>query len=177
VWGGRLISILIYVSTLGAINGAIFTGARIYYAMGTEHRLYAWLGRWNSRTGTPVWSLAIQLIITLIPVIGFGLAAGAFEKMVIFTTPVFWIFFFLVGVSLFVLRRRPAEAAEPYRVSLYPITPIIFCLSSLFMIYASLSYAIGERSYEAFWSIAIMAVGLVLCFLSPRSETASPKLP
>ena len=27
--------------------------ARILYAMGTEHRLYAWLGQWNSQTDTP----------------------------------------------------------------------------------------------------------------------------
>lgn len=172
-WGGRVISVLICLSALGAINGTIFTGARIYYAMGTEHRLYAWLGRWNPKTGTPVWSFVIQLVITLIPVIGFGLSESAFQKMVVFTTPVFWIFFFLVAISLFVLRRRPAEAAEPYRVPWYPLTPILFCLSSLFMIHASLTYAISNRSYEAFWSIVIMVVGLVLCFVSPQSKPAS----
>jgi len=75
-----VISILICLSALGAINGTIFTGARIYYAMGTEHRLYAWLGRWNPKTGTPVWSLVIQLVITLIPVIGFGLSESASRR-------------------------------------------------------------------------------------------------
>jgi len=93
--------------------------------------------------------------------------------MIIFTTPVFWVFFFLVGVSLFVLRRRPAEAAEPYRVPLYPLTPIVFCLSCLFMIHASLTFAIGNRSYEALWSIVIMVLGLALSFVSPQSKPAS----
>ena len=36
-WGRRGIALLICVSTLGAINGMIFTGARIYYAMGRDH--------------------------------------------------------------------------------------------------------------------------------------------
>ena len=56
----QAISLLICISALGAINGQIFTGARIYYAMGSDHRLYAWLGRWNARRGTPVCSLLIQ---------------------------------------------------------------------------------------------------------------------
>ena len=63
-WAGRAISVLICVSALGAINGQIFTGSRVYYAMGNDHRLYAWLGRWNARRGTPVWSLLIQGAIT-----------------------------------------------------------------------------------------------------------------
>ena len=38
--GRRLISALICVSALGALNGLIFTGARISYAMGAEHRVF-----------------------------------------------------------------------------------------------------------------------------------------
>ena len=41
---GKAISILICVSTLGAINGLIFTGSRISYAIGTEHNLFKVLG-------------------------------------------------------------------------------------------------------------------------------------
>ena len=41
--GGKLISLLICISALGGTNGMIFTGSRIYYAMGRDHRLYAWL--------------------------------------------------------------------------------------------------------------------------------------
>ncbi len=35
-WAGLAISLLICISALGAINGQIFTGARIYYAMGSR---------------------------------------------------------------------------------------------------------------------------------------------
>jgi len=167
-WAGRAISVLICVSALGAINGNIFTGARIYYAMGTEHRLYAWVGRWNRRLGTPVASLLIQAAITLALVVSFGLTANGFQGMVLFTTPVFWAFLVLVGFSLFVLRYREPGTERPYRVPGYPLTPIIFCLSSAYMVYASLSYAIENRSWEAIWSIAILLVGVALCFYDPR---------
>ena len=119
-WAGQAISLLICISALGAINGQIFTGARIYYAMGTEHRLYAWLGRWNARRGTPVCSLLVQGAITVVLAVWFGLNRNGFEQMVMFTTPGFWFFLMLVGVSVFVLRRREPAVARPYRVPGYP---------------------------------------------------------
>jgi basic amino acid/polyamine antiporter, APA family len=169
-WGARTISLLICISALGAINGMIFTGARIYYAMGKEHRLYAWLGQWSAERGTPARSLAIQGLITLALVIGFGLTKEGFESSVKFTTPVFWVFFFLVGVSLFVLRYRQPQLARPYRVPLYPLVPIIFCASCLYMIYTSLAFAIAFRTYEALWSVGILAAGLVLSYIDPARK-------
>jgi amino acid transporter len=164
-WGARLISLLICISALGAINGMIFTGARIYYAMGTEHRLYAWLGRWSPRWQTPARSLLIQAAVTLALVVVFGRGRSGFQTMVIFTTPVFWIFFFLVGVTLFALRRREPDLPQPYRVPCYPLVPLLFCCSSLFMVCSSIFYAYVHQSYEALWSVGILLVGVVAsCF-------------
>ncbi len=158
-WAGCAISILICVSALGAINGQVFTGARIYYAMGTDHRLYSWLGRWDARREQPIRSLLVQAVVTLALVIAFGSTPDGFESMVIFTTPAFWFFLMLVGVSLFVLRRRDPQTERPYRVPGYPVTPIVFCLCSALMVYASVAYAVEHRSWEAIWSIAILLVG------------------
>lgn len=166
-WGSLTISLLICISALSAINGQIFTGARIYYAMGTDHSLYSWLGRWDAKRGTPIRSLLIQGVITLALTIWFGLSRNGFDGMVIFTTPAFWFFLVLVGMSLFVLRRRDPEAAHPYRVIGYPLTPILFCLSCAFMVYSSVVYAIEHRSVEAFWSIAILLIGVGLSFYDP----------
>ena len=146
--GVQLISLLICISALGAINGTIFTGARIYYAMGTEHRLYAWLGRWSPRWQTPARSLLIQAAVTLALVVAFGLSGPGFENLVIFTTPVFWIFFLLVGVTLLVLRYCEPQTRRPFRVPWYPLVPAVFCLSSLFMLWSSLSWAYVNTGHE-----------------------------
>ncbi|MGA2032065.1 MAG: amino acid permease [Thermoguttaceae bacterium] len=165
-WGAKAISVLICISALGAINGMIFTGARIYFAMGSDHRRFAWLAAWNARRDTPVRSMLVQAAIVLALVVGFGWSKDGFETLTYFTTPVFWIMFLLVGASLFVLRYREPHAPRPYRVPLYPLTPAIFCLSSLFMVYASMSWAIDNKSYEALWSIGLLAVGLALSFVN-----------
>ena len=113
-------------------------------------------------------SLLTQAAVTLALVVGFGLSGSGFEKLVIFTTPVFWFFFLLVGVTLVVLRYRDPQTPRPYRVPWYSGVPIVFCLSSLFMLYGSLSYAYYERSAEALWSIGIMAVGVVVSWFDRR---------
>jgi basic amino acid/polyamine antiporter, APA family len=161
-WAGRAISALICISALGAINGQIFTGSRIYYAMGNDHRLYAWLGRWNARRGTPVCSLLIQGAITLALAVWFGLSRNGFESMVKFTTPGFWFFMALVGASVVLLRQRDPEVSRPYRVPGYPLTPVIFSIACGFMVYSGVSYAIANRSWEAIWSIAILLAGVVM---------------
>jgi len=163
-WGGKAIAALICVSALSAVNGLIFTGSRITYAMGTEHPLWAKLGQWNARHGTPIWSLVAQALVALALVVGFGLKEGAFARMVEFTTPVAWLFFTLVGVSLFALRFQDPLAPRPYRVTGYPFTPLVFCLSSLYLVYSSLRHAWENRSPEALWSIGILVVGFVSVF-------------
>jgi amino acid transporter len=178
-WAGSALALLVCISALGAVNGNVFTGARIYYAMGTEHRLYAWLGRWSGKRGTPVSSLLIQGVVTLALVLWFGptersaqgFEQSGFGKMVIFTTPAFWFFLMLVGLSVAELRWRDPDTARPYRTLWYPLPPIILCLFSMFMVYSSVKWAILNESWEVYWSMAILALGVAMSFLDPATRT------
>jgi len=165
---GQLVAALICISTLGSIHGQIFTVARIYYALGVDQPMYAPLGRWSPRFGTPVAAIVLQTVATLIPVVAFGLNADGFYRLVIFATPVFWFFFLLVGIALFVLRQVEADATRAFRVPFYPWLPLAFCLSSLFMLYSSFTYAVQNRASEALWSVIILAVGYAFSFYEPR---------
>ena len=59
---GRAVSVLVCLSALGAVNGLIFAGARISYAVGAEHRPLRLLGKWHPRTGTPVGAFGLATI-------------------------------------------------------------------------------------------------------------------
>ena len=176
--GAKVISLLIAISALGACNGNIFTGARIFYAMGGDHPLYAALGRWSTRFGTPVWALIVQATVTVALIVAFGWTAGGFSRMVIFTTPVFFGFLFLVGVAVYVLRVRRPGLSRPYRVPLYPLTPALFCLSSAFMVYSGVTYAYSNGSREVLWIIAaVMVVGVILMVVQSAGRAPPRKLP
>lgn len=181
--GARAIGVLVCLSCLGAINGMLFTGPRIYYALGTEHRLFAWLGRWNGRWDSPLRALVIQSLATLALVIGFGGSTDGFERLLIYTTPVFWFFAFLVGIGLFILRYKEPDVPRPHRVVFFPWTVVVFCLGSAFLFNSALTYAI-QRSAENDPSllntlaicVIILAVGVVTsCFDSPLTKGQSGK--
>jgi amino acid transporter len=65
----RVFHLAVMISALGAINGMIFTTARIYWACGQDHRLFKSLSHW-SRLGTPIRALVIQGILNVAYLLG-----------------------------------------------------------------------------------------------------------
>ncbi len=165
--GAMAISFLICITCLGNINGMIFTNARVYYAMGQDHQLYSWLGHWNWQLDSPVRSLTLQAIITLALVILMGANEDAFERLVVFSAPLHWFFFLMVGVALFILRSKQTAKKESFKVPFYPWLPVVFCFSTGLLLFASLSYAYSQRHPEAYVIIAIMLIGIAASLYDP----------
>src|SRR5207302_6347504 len=72
----QIMCVLVMVSALGAVNGLIFTSSRIYATLGADYSLFAKLGHWNAGFGTPVWSLFLQMFISLAMVLAVGTEEG-----------------------------------------------------------------------------------------------------
>ncbi len=138
--GEILVTLAVVVAAISTLNATIFTGGRVFYAMGCDLRVMRWMGVWNGRGGTPANAQIAQGVIAL-ALIGMGsLTPDGFKAMVDYTAPVFWMFLLLIGGSLFVLRWRNPLRALPFRVPLYPLTPILFCITSACMLYASVMH-------------------------------------
>ena len=135
--GGVLVSALVCISALGAVNGLIFTGARISYALGAEHPAFRPLGRWDPRSQTPTRALLVQGAIAL----GLILLLGSFLNALIYTAAAVYAFYLATSAGLIVLRFRQPQIERPYRVTGYPVTTIIFCLVCAYLIYSSITYA------------------------------------
>jgi basic amino acid/polyamine antiporter, APA family len=169
-WGARGVSALVAISALGAINGMTFTGARIYYAMGRQHRLFRPLGVWSPRVDAPVRSLLLQGAVTLGLVIGFGWSReGASEQgfttMANFTFPPFWFFLLLVGLAVIVLRWREPGLVRPFRTPGFPLLPLTFCGGAAFMLWSSCAYARENLAPQAAWTIGVVIAGVVASLL------------
>jgi APA family basic amino acid/polyamine antiporter len=159
--GARVASALVVVAALTSINAAIFTGARSSYAVGRDVGALGFLGRWHPVTRTPVNALLTQGAVALALVALGGLTRRGFETMVEYTAPVFWLFLFLTGVALLVLRRRDPDRARPFRVPLYPLTPLAFCATSGYLVYSSLAYT-GLGALVGVGVLAAGTLGLAL---------------
>src|SRR5262245_26753345 len=145
-WGdsaGQALCVLVMISALGAVNGMIITTSRITTELGADHRLFAPLSKWSRRWGTPVRSLIVQGLVSLIIAVAIGLwfeGQNGFEALVYYTASVFWGFFLLTGIALFILRYKEPRVTRPFRVPGYPITPFIFCLWCAYMVYGSIRF-------------------------------------
>ncbi|MFM8250126.1 MAG: APC family permease [Planctomycetota bacterium] len=184
----RAVILMVMVSSLGAINGLLFTGSRVYASMGYDHRVFAFLRRWDPRLNGPVWSLLASGVTAMLMIVligtesgravldsgfrGVGLTppnwskfGGGFDTLVAVTSPIFWGFFLLTGLALFVLRKVDPDRPRPFRVPFFPLTPTLFCLASVYMLHESLSYA-GEL---ALLGLMPVALGAPLYYLDRRA--------
>ncbi len=75
-YGARAMNVLIMVSALGAINGMIFTTARIYSEFGRDHRIFKVLSHWSKHWKTPIRALVIQGAICLALIVGVWVMQG-----------------------------------------------------------------------------------------------------
>jgi amino acid transporter len=179
-WAGRSISILVMLSALGAINGMILTGVRIYAVWGADYPALKSLGIWDERRTAPTAAITLQAIIALLLVLLVGTPTGqhafnaalnrigvaslpwqdfpgGFEMLVAGSTPVFWALCLLTGVSVVVLRWQNAERARPFSMPLYPLPVIGFCATCIYMLKASVEYAGGLTML----GVAQLVVGFV----------------
>jgi amino acid transporter len=155
--GANIISAVVCLAALTSINATIIAGARSNYALGRDWPLFGWMGRWDDRTDAPRNSLYVQGAFALALVLG-GAFTDQVKTMIEYTSPVFWFFFMMTGIALFVLRARDPGAPRPFKVPLYPLTPLIFVLTCAYLLYSSLAYVKGG----AWAGVAVLAVGLVL---------------
>ena len=183
----RAISVLVMISALGAINGLIFTGSRVYSTLGRDYNLFALLGRWNQKLGSPMWAILIQALVAIAMIGCVGLQFGrdfidecmtlvhlekmpwdryfgGFDTLLSGTAPVFWGFFLLSGLSLFALRQRDQGIQRPFSVPFFPIVPLIFCGTCCYMLYSAIDYA----KYIALIGGIPLLIGLPLYGLSRR---------
>jgi amino acid transporter len=131
-----LVSVLICVSALGAVNGLVFTGARITYALGRDHRPFARLGRWHPRSGTPAAALTVQGAIAVALIVGLGSFIGA----VLYTAAAVYGFYLATTLAVIVLRRKDPQRPRAFRVPGYPLTPLVFAATCVALIWSAVTY-------------------------------------
>ena len=163
-WAQKALGLFVAVAALTSINATMVVGARTKYALGRDWVCLGQLGTWRGQTGSPSRAYALQATISL-GLIALGMReADGFSAMVEFTAPMFWSFLLLVGLALMWLRRTDSAAVRPFRVPLYPFTPLVFCAACGFLAYSSVMYAVSQNAlHVSLWLLAsgVLALGLL----------------
>ena len=161
---GAAMGLLLALLLISTISAMILAGPRVLHRIGQDYPRFAPLAREN-RDGIPVTAILLQSGTALL-----FLWTASFEQILVFSGATMALNTFATVLGLFVLRWKRPHLSRPFRVTLYPLTPLIF----LGITGWTLIYVVLQRPVEALISAAIVASGGVFYWLVRPHEHPNP---
>jgi basic amino acid/polyamine antiporter, APA family len=131
-WGVTMVGLTVMLSTFGSLNGTMLASPRIFFAMADDGLFFKQVAKVHPTYHTPWVAIGLSCALG----VGFVLLRS-FEQLADAFVTAIVPFYMLAIAGIFVLRRRP-DHAPAFRTPWYPVAPIIFLLSTTFLIVTSL---------------------------------------
>lgn len=162
------ISAAILVSTFGCNNGLILGGARVYYGMARDRLFFRGAAEIHPRYQVPAKSLIYQGIWASMLTL-----TGTYSDLLTYVAFGSVLFTALSVIGLIVLRKKRPEMARPYRVTGYPLVPILYIAIAL----AFLVYIIQGDPLNSGKGMVLILLGIPVYFIwrSRRSRVLKPE--
>ncbi len=165
--GAKLVTVLILLSIIGAINGWLMTQPRVYFAQARDGLFFRRFGEVHPRFHTPGFSVLMQFAWSSVL-----LLTGSFEVLISYSMFAIWIFYALSAVAVIVLRRTQPDRPRPYRMWGYPVTAVLFVATAVWF----LGNMLRERPGPSLMAAAIILTGVPVYYLwTRRLRTAELK--
>ncbi|MGL4741167.1 MAG: APC family permease [Sarcina sp.] len=153
--GANIINVGILVSILGTLNGYILTAPRVPFALANTgylpfSKFFSKLNKANVPANA-TWLVAILGILYAL--------SGQFNLLSNLTIFTIWIFYVLIFIGVFKLRKQKPDLHRPYKVIAYPVIPIIAILGGLFVIINQLFMSGLQSSVIAILGVIITLIG------------------
>ena len=156
-----LISSAVLIATFGSLNGAIFVGARVYYAMAKDGVFFKRAANVHPRFKTPAFAISIQAVWCVLLAL-----SGSYEQLFTYVTFISLIFWISGTASVFVLRYKRPDLPRPYKTWGYPVVPLLFLLA----LFGILINTLINRPVESLLGLGFALVGLPVYFYWTRSK-------
>ncbi len=161
--GATVLSAVVLLSVIGAINGCILTGARIPFAQARDGLFFRRFGTVHPRFKTPAFAIVAQAIWA-----GVLILTGSYETLFSYTMLSAWIFYTLSVLAVWVLRRRMPNAVRPYRMWGYPVTLWLFVIVSVWF----MADALINQTKTSLIAFAMAAAGIPFYYVWRGSKHA-----
>jgi basic amino acid/polyamine antiporter, APA family len=160
--GGRIVGAMICIGLISSISAMMWIGPRVMMTMGEDIPALRLFAR-KSKQGAPAYAILFQLTVATLM-----LFTRSFEAVLDFIqfSLLFCSFFTVLGVIK--LRITRPDLPRPYRAWGYPVTPVIFLLVTLFMMY----YLAVDRPLQSFFGALIMISGLLIYVVFRKKDDA-----
>jgi len=158
----RIFSLAVALGLLSVLSAMVMTGPRIYYAMSKDGLFFNIFGKLNSERKTPASSIFLQAAIAI-----FMVFSASFETLLIYIGFTLSLFAMLTVMGLIRLRMQSSKDDLPYKTFGYPLTPILFILGNLWIIF----FSIKSRPVTAFIGLGTIGLGILIYYLFARKTT------
>jgi len=175
-----LLSVVIAISSFGAINSNLMQSPRVAYALGHDGVFFQKLGHVHANYRTPTIAICTQATMASLMVVGARVSkhyvAALKERdlffiltdYVIFSSSVFLV---LSVIGVIVLRYKHPEWERPYRTLGYPVTPLLFVGFYVWF----LPTAFRLESFSAWVAVILILLGLPAYYTYAAINRTSPK--
>ncbi|MEM9280265.1 MAG: amino acid permease [Verrucomicrobiota bacterium] len=161
--GGTIMGILISFGLISSISSMVWAGPRVSAAIGRDHSKFRLLSTVN-RNGVPAIAILVQSAIVIVL-----LLSATFDQLIQYVQALLTISSLMVVVGIYYLRLKHPDLERPYRAWGYPVTPAIFTLVSLYVLYFQV---MDKRVEFLFGLLTLAAGGVVYLFLRKRPESS-----
>jgi APA family basic amino acid/polyamine antiporter len=160
----RYFSGAIAVGLLSVLSAMIMTGPRVYYAMSKDSVFFGLFGRVNKDRRTPAYSIFLQAGIA-----GIMVVTASFDNLLLYIGFTLSLCAVLTVVGMVLLRIKQPALATKYRTFGYPVTPLLFILGNLWIIY----FSIKSRPVTSLFGLGTIGLGLLIYLYFSHKERQS----
>jgi amino acid transporter len=126
--GVTFVAITVMISTFGTLNTVLFTSPRVFFAMADDGLFFRPVAKVHPKFGTPYVAITVVAALGMVFVL-----LMPFEKLADTFVTAFLPFYMLAVASVFKLRGTPGYNPT-FRVPLYPVVPLLFIVSVLYLL-------------------------------------------
>jgi basic amino acid/polyamine antiporter, APA family len=166
--GASAVSVVVMISTLGALIAIILTSPRVFFAMAEDRLFFRTLARVHPRYHTPHVAIALAAALGVVFVL-----TRTFEQLADTFVLSIWPFYGLAVAGLYRLRRTRPDLARPYRVPGYPIVPAVFVAAVVYLVTNAL---ISDPVWTGV-TFAIVLAGIPVYYVAFKTRDSDTRPP
>jgi APA family basic amino acid/polyamine antiporter len=142
----------IALGLLSVLSAMIMAGPRVYYAMAKDGVFFELFGKVNSLRQTPAYAIFLQAGIAIIMVV-----TASFDKLLLYIGFTLSLSAMLTVIGMMLLRARQPDLERSYKTFGYPVTPLLFILGNLWIIY----FCIKSRPVTSLFGLGTIVLGVL----------------
>ena len=163
--GGTVVSVIILLSIIGSLNGAVLTCPRVYFAQAQDGLFFRRFAEVHPRYRTPGFAILAQGVWASVLIV-----SGSYEALIDYAMFAIWLSYAFMIAGVIVLRRTQPDLPRPYRMWGYPLTPLLFLGIAVWF----LGNMLVTRPAPSFAGLGLMAAGIPVYFIWRRFGATQP---